>query len=149
MRNQFRLEIQALTSDAREFWEAALYAEACRFWNYIASRLLTFTENILLGAKLSSIKPTIACLPGRCRKNFRWKKTRTTSFSTITCSRKVTGLAQLLSIFDVAFATGLAALTPGCVIGWHDGDWLRLWSEERERFVRKLAYAISVEGSDR
>ena len=52
-------------------------------------------------------------------------------------------------IFEVAFATGLAALAPGCVTGWHRGGWLRLWSEEQESFVRKLASAISVERSHR
>jgi lactate dehydrogenase-like 2-hydroxyacid dehydrogenase len=41
-------------------------------------------------------------------------------------------------VFDVAFATGLAALAPGCITGWHGRGWLRLWSEERESFVRNL-----------
>jgi hypothetical protein len=49
--------------------------------------------------------------------------------------------------FDVAFATGLAALAPGCVTGWHGGGWFRLWSEEQESFIRKLCSAISVERS--
>lgn len=42
-----------------------------------------------------------------------------------------------------------AALAPGWATGWHGGDWLRLWPEERESFVRKLASAISVERNDR
>ena len=62
----------------------------------------------------------------------------------VTCPAKYMREASSIN-FQRSVRYGLAALAPGCVTGCHGGGWLRLRSEERESFVRKLVSAISVE----
>ena len=65
-------------------------------WKYLANRFLTFTENVLLGAKLSEYHTGTALSLEYCWSVCLWKKTRTTLFSTIKSWLKCSGwTAQL------------------------------------------------------
>ena len=57
-------------------------------YKYVANRLLTFAENLVLGVKLSEYHTDSAHSPGSCSKHCRLKKIPTISFLTARCSSR-------------------------------------------------------------